>query len=103
MGGTGLYYASSNIVFLSKRKEKDGTEVIGNVIHCKNKKSRLTVENKQVDALVTYDKGLDRWYGMLELAEEVEIFKKVSTRFELPDGSKMFGKQIMKEPGNIFY
>jgi RecA/RadA recombinase len=101
-GGTGLYYASSNIVFLSKRKEKDGTEVIGNVIHCKNKKSRLTVENKQIDALVTYDKGLDRWYGMIELAEETGIFKKVSTRFELPDGSKMFGKQIMRDPETYF-
>jgi RecA/RadA recombinase len=101
-GGTGLYYASSNIVFLSKRKEKDGTEVIGNIIHCKNHKSRLTVENKMVDALVTYDKGLDRWHGMLELAEEAGIFKKVSTRFELLDGSKMFGKQIMQTPEKYF-
>ena len=101
-GGTGLYYASSNIVFLSKRKEKEGTEVIGNVIHCKNHKSRLTVENKMIDALVTYDKGLDRWYGMLELAEEAGIFTKVSTRFELPDGSKMFGKQILQQPEKYF-
>ena len=101
-GGTGLYYASSNIVFLSKRKEKDGTEVIGNIIHCKNHKSRLTVENKMVDALVTYNKGLDRWHGMLELAEEAELFKKVSTRFELPDGSKLFGKQIMTNPEKHF-
>ena len=101
-GGTGLYYASSNIVFLSKRKEKDGTEVIGNIIHCKNHKSRLTVENKMIDALVTYDKGLDRWHGMLELAEEAGIFKKVSTRFELPDGAKMFGKQIMQQPEKYF-
>ena len=55
-----------------------------------------------VDALVTYNKGLDRWHGMLELAEEAGIFKKVSTRFELPDGSKMFGKQIMQTPEKYF-
>ena len=55
-----------------------------------------------VDALVTYDKGLDRWYGMLELAEEAGIFTKVSTRFELPDGSKMFGKQILQQPEKYF-
>lgn len=55
-----------------------------------------------VDALVTYDKGLDRWHGMLELAEEAGIFSKVSTRFELPDGSKMFGKQIMQQPEKYF-
>jgi RecA/RadA recombinase len=101
-GGTGLYYASSNIVFLSKRKEKEGTEVIGNIIHCKNHKSRLTVENRMVDALVTYNKGLDRWHGMLELAEEAGIFTKVSTRFELPDGTKLFGKAIMQDPKKYF-
>ena len=39
-GGSGLQYAASNIVFLSKKKEKDGTDVIGNIIHCKNFKSR---------------------------------------------------------------
>ena len=101
-GGTGLYYASSNIVFLSKRKEKDGKDVIGNVIHCKNQKSRLTVEHKMIDALVTYDKGLDRYYWMLELAEACEAFKKVSTRYEMPDGSKHFGKAILAEPEKFF-
>ena len=35
-GGSGLKYAASSIVYLSKRKEKDGTEIIGNIIHCKN-------------------------------------------------------------------
>lgn len=101
-GGTGLYYAATNIIFLSKRKEKVGTEVIGNIIHCKNQKSRLTIENKMIDALVTYDKGLDRYYGLLELAEACEIFKKVSTRYELPDGTKQFGKTILAEPEKYF-
>ena len=62
-GGSGLKYAASSIIYLSKKKEKDGTEVIGNIIHCKNHKSRLTVENKMVDVRLTYDKGLDRHYG----------------------------------------
>ena len=68
-GGSGLKYAASTIIYLSKKKEKDGTEVVGNIIHCKNHKSRLTVENKMVDVRLTYDKGLDRYYGLLELAE----------------------------------
>ena len=101
-GGSGLKYAASSIIFLSKRKEKDGTEVIGNIIHCKNHKSRLTVENKIVDVRLTYDKGLDRYYGLLELAEKYEVFKKVSTRFELPDGSKQFGKTILNNPETYF-
>ena len=46
-GGSGLQYAASSIVFLSRRKEKVGTDVIGNVIHCKNFKSRLAKENKK--------------------------------------------------------
>ena len=101
-GGSGLKYAASSIVYLSKKKEKDGTEVIGNIIHCKNHKSRLTVENKIVDVRLTYDKGLDRYYGLLELAERYEIFKKVSTRYELPDGAKQYGKSILNDPEKYF-
>ena len=101
-GGSGLKYAASSIVYLSKKKEKDGTEVIGNIIHCKNHKSRLTVENKIVDVRLTYSKGLDRYYGLLELAEKYDIFKKVSTRYELPDGTKQFGKTILNDPETYF-
>jgi|TARA_R110001592_G_scaffold266619_1_gene532341 RecA/RadA recombinase len=101
-GGSGLKYAASSIIYLSKKKEKDGTEVVGNIVHCKNHKSRLTVENKMVDVRLTYEKGLDRYYGLLELAEKYDIFKKVSTRFELPDGSKQFGKTILNDPETYF-
>ena len=101
-GGSGLKYAASTIVYLSKRKEKDGTEVIGSIVHCKTHKSRLTVENKMVDVRLTYNKGLDRYYGLLELAEKHGIFKRVSNRFELSDGSKQYGKTIMNEPKKYF-
>ena len=101
-GGSGLKYAASSIIYLSRKKEKDGTEVIGNIIHCKNHKSRLTVENKIVDVRLSYNKGLDRYYGLLELAEKYEVIKKVSTRYELPDGTKQFGKAILNEPEKYF-
>ena len=101
-GGSGLKYAASSIIYLSKKKEKDGTEVVGNIIHCKNHKSRLTVENKMVDVRLTYDKGLDRYYGLLELASKYEIFKKLATRYELPDGMKQYGKTILNEPETYF-
>jgi RecA/RadA recombinase len=101
-GGSGLKYAASSIVYLGKRKEKDGTEVIGNVIHCKNYKSRLTKENAQIDVRLTYKQGLDRHYGLLELGEEAGVFKKVSTRYEMPDGTKVFGKSINSEPEKYF-
>ena len=102
-GGSGLKYAASSIIYLGKRKEKDAdNEVIGNIIHCKNYKSRLTKENAQIDVRLTYKSGLDRYYGLLEIAEEAGIFKKVSTRYELPDGAKVFGKSINDEPEKYF-
>ena len=102
-GGSGLKYAASSIIYLGKRKEKDAeNEVIGNIIHCKNYKSRLTKENAQIDVRLTYKSGLDRYYGLLDIAEEEGIFKKVSTRYELPDGTKVFGKSINDEPEKYF-
>lgn len=102
-GGTGLKYAASTIAFLSKKKEKDGDgDVIGNLVKIKMHKSRLSKENSEAVVLLTYDKGLDRYYGLLDLAEKYEIFKKVSTRYELPDGKKVFGKEINNNPENYF-
>tara|TARA_E500000318_G_C3569056_1_gene216976 strand:+ start:3000 stop:4049 length:1050 start_codon:yes stop_codon:yes gene_type:complete len=101
-GGSGLKYAASSIIFLSKKKEKDGTEVIGNIVHCKNHKSRLTIENKMVDVRLTYSRGLDRYYGLLDLAVKHGIFKSVSTRIELPDGTKQYSKTINNDPEKYF-
>ena len=101
-GGSGLKYAASTIIYLSKKKDKDGSEVVGNIIHCKTYKSRLTKENQMVDVRLSYTKGLDRYYGLLELGEKHGVFSKVSTRYELPDGSKVFGKQILQEPDKYF-
>jgi hypothetical protein len=55
-----------------------------------------------VDVRLTYDKGLDRYYGLLELASKYEIFKKLATRYELPDGMKQYGKTILNEPETYF-
>ena len=101
-GGSGLKYAASSIVFLSKKKEKDGKDVIGNIIHCRNEKSRLTVEHKMVDVLLHYESGLDRYNGLLDLALKYGIFKKNGTRVELPDGTTQFGKTINNEPEKYF-
>jgi len=101
-GGSGLKYAASTIVYLSKKKEKDGTEIIGNIIHCKTQKSRLSKENMMVDVRLRYDTGLDKYYGLLDLATKYGIFKQVSTRIELPDGSKQYAKTIYSDPEKYF-
>jgi len=102
-GGSGLKYAASTIVYLSKKKDKNADgDVIGNIIHCKLYKSRLTKENQQVDVQLNYDTGLNRYYGLVEIAINHGIFKKVSTRIELPDGTTAFEKNINENPEKYF-
>jgi RecA/RadA recombinase len=101
-GGSGLKYAASTIIYLSKKKEKDGTEVVGNVIKAKTAKSRLSKENKDVEIRLYYDeRGLDRYYGLLELGEIGGLWKNVGGRYEI-DGKKIYAKQILKEPETYF-
>ena len=102
-GGTGLKYAASTIAMLSKKKEKDADgDVIGSQIKIKTYKSRLSKENQDATVLLTFDKGLDRYFGLLDLAEEAELFKKVGNRYELPDGRKVYGKEIINNPEKFF-
>jgi len=101
-GGSGLKYAASTILYLSKKKIKDGTEIVGNIIKCKLFKSRLTKENKQVEVELNYETGLNKYYGLVELAVRHDIFKKVSTRIELPDGRKVYEKNINDDPERYY-
>ena len=101
-GGSGLKYAASTIIYLSKKKEKDGTEVIGNIIKAKTHKSRLSKENQDVEVRLYYDeRGLDRYYGLLELGEIGGLWKNVAGRYEM-DGKKIYAKEILKNPEQYF-
>jgi RecA/RadA recombinase len=101
-GGSGLKYAASTIIYLTKKKEKDGTTVIGNLIKAKTHKSRLSKENKDVTVRLYYDeRGLDRYYGLLELGELGGLWKNVAGRYEI-DGKKVYAKAIYKDPEAYF-
>jgi len=101
-GGSGLKYAASTIIYLGKKKEKDGKEVIGNIIKAKTAKSRLSKENKEVEVRLYYDaRGLDRHYGLLELGEIGGLWKNVAGRYEI-DGKKIYAKQILADPETYF-
>ena len=101
-GGSGLKYAASTIIYLSKKKEKDGTEVVGNIIKAKTAKSRLSKENKDVEVRLFYDeRGLDRYYGLLELGELGGLWKNVAGRYEM-GGKKIYAKEILKNPDQYF-
>ena len=101
-GGSGLKYAASTIIYLSKAKEKDGKEVIGNIIKAKTHKSRLSKENKEVKIRLYYDeRGLDKHYGLLELGEIGGLWKNIAGRYEI-NGKKVYGKHILANPDDYF-
>jgi RecA/RadA recombinase len=103
-GGTGLDYAASTIIFLSKKKDrdKDSKEITGAIITATTNKARLTIENKKVETLLDYSQGIDPYYGLLSLAEKFGLVKKVSNKYEFPDGTKAFESQIHKTPEKFF-
>lgn len=99
---SGMKYSASTIVYLSKSKEKDGKEVIGAIIRAKTYKSRLSKENQEVETRLYYDeRGLDRYYGLLELGEIGGLWKNMAGRYEI-DGKKIYGKEILKNPEQYF-
>ena len=101
-GGSGLKYAASTIIFLSKSKEKDGTEVVGNIVKCRAYKSRFTKENSLVETRLFYDqRGLDKYYGLLELGEKYGVFNKSGGRYEI-NGVKTYAKTILADPEKYF-
>ena len=100
-GGSGLKYASSTIIYLSKKKEKDGTEVVGNIIKCKTQKSRLTKENADVETRLYYDRGLDKYYGLLELGIKHGVFQRNGTRIKFGESS-VYPKSILASPDKYF-
>ena len=101
-GGSGLKYAASTIIYLSKSKEKDGKEVIGNIIKCETKKSRFTKENVKIETRLFYDeRGLDKYYGLLELGEKHGVFERIGTRYRIGE-SNVFAKSVLADPNKYF-
>ena len=101
-GGTGLKYSSSTILFLSKKKEKDGTEVVGNIIKVKAQKSRFTKENSDIETRLFYDaRGLDKYYGLLELGEKYGVFQRKGNRVVVGESS-VYPSVILADPEKYF-
>jgi RecA/RadA recombinase len=101
-GGSGLKYAASTIMHLSKSKEKDGTDVIGSIIKVKANKSRFTKENSLVATRLYYDaRGLDQYYGLLELGEKYGVFERKGNRVIVGESS-VYPSAILKDPEKYF-
>jgi RecA/RadA recombinase len=101
-GGAGLKYAASTIIYLSKSKEKEGTDLVGNIIKCEAKKSRLSKEGAKVATRLFFDdRGLDKYYGLIELGEKYGVFKRVGNRIAI-GGSNVYPKSILSDPEKYF-
>ena len=101
-GGAGLKYAASTIIYLSKSKEKEGTDLVGNIIKCEAKKSRLSKEGAKVATRLFFDdRGLDKYYGLIELGEKYNVFKRVGNRIAI-GGSNVYPKSILSDPTRYF-
>ena len=102
-GGSGLKYAASTIMTLTKSKEKDSSkEVIGNIIKVKTYKSRLTKENTQIATRLFFDsRGLDQYYELLELGEKYGIFIRKGNRILIGESS-VYPSAILSDPNKYF-
>lgn len=101
-GGSGGKYAASTILTLTKSMHKKGAVQIGVIIKAKTYKSRLTKEKMIVETRLLFDRGLDRYWGLLPLALEAGIYKKIGNRYELPDGKMKLGTYIERDPETYF-
>ena len=69
---------------------------------CIRDRSRLSKENKEVEIRLYYDdRGLDRYYGLLELGEIGGLWQNKAGRYEM-NGKKVFAKQILSDPETYF-
>jgi len=69
-GGTGSYLSADNIYILGRQQEKDGTEVSGYNFIINVEKSRYVKEKSKIPVTVTFDGGISRWSGLLDIALE---------------------------------
>ena len=67
-GGTGIYYSADNIWIIGRQQEKKGTEIKGYHFIINVEKSRFVKEKSKVPISVTWEGGIERFSGLLQVA-----------------------------------
>ena len=67
-GGTGSYYGSDNIWIIGRQQEKDGTEISGYHFVINVEKSRYVKEKSKIPITLSYENGINKWSGLLDIA-----------------------------------
>lgn len=104
-GGEGTAYGADHVIFLKKKKDTDKTtkEVRGVIITATNNKSRMTIENKAVETYLNYQAGLDRYYGLLDIALKYGIIKQEGKFWVGPGGLKASKKEQLEDEGEKYF
>lgn len=103
-GGTGSMYAASSVLTLTKAQDKNTTtgEVRGFIITCTMDKSRFSRERAKVKVMINFDRGLDRYYGLIDIALKHGIWKKLGNKIVVSEDSKHYESEIIKNPHKYF-
>ena len=85
-GGTGIYYSADTIIIFGRQQEKDGTEVLGYNFILNVEKSRFVREKSKIPLTVFFDKGIVKYSGMLDLAQESgDVIKPKNGYYQIVD------------------
>lgn len=100
-GGTGSYYSADNIFIIGRQQEKEGTEVVGYNFIINVEKSRYVKEKSKIPVTVSFDGGVSRWSGLLDLALDSGLVVKPSngwySRVDISTGEIEAKKYRIKE------
>jgi RecA/RadA recombinase len=77
-GGTGSYYSADNIYILGRQQEKDGTEIVGYNFIINVEKSRYVKEKSKIPISVSFDGGIQKYSGLVDIAIEGNFISKPS-------------------------
>jgi len=84
-GGTGIYYSSDTIWIVGRRQQKEGTDVTGYQFVINVEKSRYVKEKSKIPISVSFDGGIDKWSGLLDMAIDAGIVSRSGAWYQLTD------------------
>ena len=106
-GGTGVYYSADNIFIIGRRQQKTGTDVTGYEFIINVEKSRFVREKSKIPVEVTWENGISKWSGLLEMALASGHVIKPSNgwyqRVDMDTGETIDPKVRQKDLGKDFW
>lgn len=99
-GGTGIYYSADNIWIIGRQQDKEGTEIVGYHFIINIEKSRYVREKSRIPVSVSYDGGIMKWSGLLDIALQTgHVIKPSNGWYQLvdKDTGEMIGSKVREK------